>query len=183
MPGANSITKAEVLIRAGRLLESRLPEFANRIQVVVEDDIPQSMQSNAVLTLQITGGNFDHAALSGGGAAVIKYQGTLRVAIWASNRSDRPGSGYSMLTASGRGLLRTQTKILKALTGSYLQETAAGGDGVTPNLIDCMKPLSDTQAQSAGKDGATSQKATLAMDFSLDFKWNLEGDLDGEPDT
>jgi len=90
-----------------------------------------------------------------------------------------------MLTLSGRGLLRLQTKILKALTGSYLQELEAGGDGYTPCLIDCIKPMSDTQPQSAGKGegkGATVQKATLAVDFSVDFKWNLEGDSDNEPE-
>jgi hypothetical protein len=183
MPGANSTTKAEVLIRAGRLLESRLPDYANRIFIVIDDDIPQSMQANSVLTVQITGGQFNHAAMSGGGSNVVPYQGTLRVAIWSSNRTDRAGEGISMLTSSGRGLLRLQTKVIKALVGSYLQEVEAGGDGHTPNLIDCIKPLSDTQPQSAGKDGTNAQKATLAVDFSIDFKWNLNGDTDEEPDA
>lgn len=182
MPGANATTKAEVLIRAARLLESRLPEYANRIFIVIDDDIPQSMQSNSVLTVQITGGQFNYAAMAGGGSNVVAYQGTLRVAIWSSNRTDRAGEGVSMLTSSGRGLLRLQTKILKALTGSYLQELAAGGNSYLPNLTDCMKPISDTQPQSAGKDGAGGQKATLAVDFSVDFKWNLDGDTDEEPD-
>jgi hypothetical protein len=182
MPGANATTKAEVLIRAARLLESKLPEFANRIFVVIDDDIPQSMQGNSVLTVQITGGSFDHGAMAGSGSNVVLYQGTLRIAIWANNRTDRLGEGISMLTSSGRGLLRMQTKIIKAMVGSYLQEAAAGGDGFTPNLTDSIKPLSDTQAQSAGKEGAAQQKATLAVDFSVDFKWDLDGDIDGEPD-
>ncbi len=185
MPGASSTTKAEVLLRASSLLQSRLPEFANRIHIVIEDEIPQSLQNNEVLTVQITGGTFDFGAMSGGGAAVIPYQGTLRVAIWSSNRVDRSGVSTGMLTLSGRGLLRLQTKILKALMGSYLHEVEAGGNGYTPCLIDCIKPMSDTQPQSAGKGegkGATVQKATLAVDFSVDFKWNLEGDSDNEPE-
>lgn len=182
MPGANSTTKAEVLLRASKLLEYRIPDFANRIHVVIDDVIPQSMQSNSVLTVQIIGGSFDYGAMTGGGSNVVPYQGTLRVAIWSSNRTDRAGAGVSMLTSSGRGLLRLETKIIKALLGSYLQETQAGGDGHTPNLIDCIKPLSDTQAQSAGEGGAKAQKATLAIDFQVDFKWDLDGDTDGEPE-
>ncbi len=183
MPGANSTTKAEVLLRASKLLAFKIPEYSNRIQIVIDDDIPQSMQNNSVLTVQITGGTFDHGALTGGSENVIHYQGTLRIAIWSSNRTDRAGSGESMLTSSGRGLLRLETKIIKALVGSYLQEIEAGGDGHTPNLIDCIKPLSDTQAQSAGKEGPTAQKATMAVDFSVDFKWDLDGDIDNEPDA
>lgn len=183
MPGANSTTKAEVLLRAAKLLEFKLPDFSRRIHVVVEDDIPQSLQNNSVLTVQIVGGSFDYGAMTGGGANVVPYQGTLRVAIWSSNRTDRAGTGVSMLTSSGRGLLRLETKIIKALVGSYLQEAEAGGDGFTPNLIDCIKPLSDTQAQSAVKgEGSSSQKATLAVDFQVDFKWDLDGDIDGEPE-
>lgn len=183
MPGANSTTKAEVLLRASKLLAFKIPEYSNRIQIVIDDDIPQSMQNNSVLTVQITGGTFDHGAMAGGGSNVVLYQGTLRIAIWSSNRTDRAGSGESMLTSSGRGLLRLETKIIKALVGSYLQEIEAGGDGHTPNLIDCIKPLSDTQAQSAGKEGPTAQKATMAVDFSVDFKWDLDGDIDNEPDA
>ena len=184
MPGANATTKAEVLLRAGKLLEFKLPDFANRIFIVIEDDIPQSMQNNSVLTVQITGGQFDHGAMVGGSSNVVHYSGTLRIAIWSSNRTDRAGAGISMLTASGRGLLRLETRIIKALVGSYLQEAEAGGDGFTPNLIDSIKPLSDTQAQSAEKgSGTSSQKATLAVDFQVDFKWNLDGDSDNEPDT
>lgn len=182
MPGSNATTKAEVLIRAARLLESRIPEFSNRIFVVIEDDIPQSMQGNSVLTVQITGGHFDYGAMAGGSSNVVHYQGTLRIAVWSNNRTDRQGEGVSMLTSSGRGLLRLETKIIKALVGSYLQEAEAGGDGYTPNLIDSIKPLTDTQPQSAGKEGAAAQKATLAVDFSVDFKWDLDGDTDGEPD-
>jgi hypothetical protein len=182
MPGADSTTKAEVLLRAARLLEARLPDFANRIHVVIEDDIPNSAQNNEILTVMITGGSFDEGALTGGGSSVVHYRGTLRVAVWSHNRADRPGVSLSMLTASGRGLLRLQTKIIKALTGSYLQESEAGGNGYTPQLIDCIKPMSDSQPQSAGKDGASSQKATLAVDFSVDFKWDLDGDINGEPE-
>lgn len=182
MPGANSTTKAEVLLRVSKLLEFKLPDFANRIHVVIDDDIPQSLQNNSVLTVQIVGGTFDYGAMTGGGANVIPYQGTLRIAIWSSNRTDRAGVGKSMLTSSGRGLLRLETKIIKALVGSYLQETQAGGDGHTPNLIDCIKPMTDTQAQSAGEGGAKAQKATMAVDFSVDFKWDLDGDIDGEPE-
>ena len=182
MPGANPTTKAEVLIRAARLLEAKIPEYAKRVFVVIEDEIPQSMQANSILTVQITGGQFDHGAMVGGSSNVVLYQGTLRVAIWANNRTDRAGEGISMLTASGRGLLRLETKIIKALVGSYLQEEEAGGDGFTPNLVDSIKPVTDTQAQSAGKEGAAQQKATLAVDFSADFEWDLDGDTDGEPD-
>jgi hypothetical protein len=184
MPGANSTTKAEVLLRAAKLLEFKIPDFANRIHIVIEDDIPQSLQNNSVLTVQITGGQFDHGAMVGGGSNVVLYSGTLRIAIWSSNRTDRAGTGVSMLTSSGRGLLRLETKIIKALVGSYLQEVEAGGDGFTPNLIDCIKPLNDTQAQSAEKaSGTTIQKGTLAVDFQVDFKWDLDGDLDNEPDA
>jgi hypothetical protein len=182
MPGVDSTTKAEVLLRAAKLLESRIPDFANRIHIVIDDEIPQSAQNNEILTVMITGGNFDNGAMTGGGSSVVLYSGTLRVAVWSYNRTDRPGVAIGMLTASGRGLLRLQTKIIKALTGSYLQETQAGGNGYTPQLTDCMKPLSDSQPQSAGKDGAAAQKATLAIDFSVDFKWNLDGDIDGEPE-
>jgi hypothetical protein len=165
-------------------LQSKIPDHANRIFIVIEDDIPPSMQNNSVLTVQITGGQFDHGAMVGGGSNVVHYSGTLRVAIWSSNRTDRAGSGESMLTSSGRGLLRLETKIIKAMVGSYLQEIESGGDGFTPNLIDCIKPLSDTQAQSAEKGSATTtQKATLAVDFQVDFKWDLDGDLDNEPDA
>jgi hypothetical protein len=58
MPGVDKVTKAEVLLRASKLLESRLPEFANRIHIVIEDDIPQTLQNNEVLTVQLTGGRF-----------------------------------------------------------------------------------------------------------------------------
>ena len=179
--GVNATTKAEVLIRAAMLLEARLPDFANRVFVVVDDVIPKSMQNNSVLTVQITGGHFNNGAMTGGGSNVVLYAGTLRVAIWSSNRTDRAGAGVSMLTASGRGLLRLETKIIKALVGSYLHEEAAGNDGFTPILIDAIKPLTDTQAQSAEKESGTAQKATLAVDFQVDFKWNLDGDLDNEP--
>ena len=70
MAGADPTTKAEVLIRVGKLLEFKLPDFANRIFVVIDDEIPPSMQNHDVLTVQITGGSFDHGALTGGGAAV-----------------------------------------------------------------------------------------------------------------
>lgn len=181
MAGANATTKATVLLRIGKLLEARIPDFANRIFVVVEDKIPETVQSNEVLTVQITGGNFDYGAMVGGGSNVVHYQGTVRVGVWSTSRTDRPGVAVGMLTSSGRGLLRLQTKILKALTGSYLQEAECGGDGYTPNLIECMKPASDSQPQSAGKGGAGSEQATLAVDFSIDFKWDLDGDVDGEP--
>lgn len=177
---ADSTTKAEVLLRVARLLEFRLPEFANRIHIVIEDDIPQSLQSNEVLTVQIVGGTFDDGVLTGGGSAVVLYQGTLRIAIWSSNRTDQKGLASSMLTSSGRGLLRLETKILRALTGSYLVEPEAGGNGYSEGLTDCIKPLSDSQPQSAGKDGGRAQKATLAIDFGIDFKWDLDGDIDGE---
>ena len=68
--GVNATTKAEVLIRAAMLLEARLPDFANRVFVVVDDVIPKSMQNNSVLTVQITGGHFDNGAMTGGGSFV-----------------------------------------------------------------------------------------------------------------
>lgn len=182
MGAANATTKAETLIRIGKLLEYNIPEFANRIFVVIEDKIPETMQNNEVITVMITGGQFDHGAMVGGSSNVVHYAGTLRIAVWSTSRTDRPGVALGMLTSSGRGLLRLETKILKALTGSYLQETAIGEDGFTPNLIDSMKPLSDSQPQSAGKGGAGSEQATMAMDFSIDFKWDLNGDVDGEPE-
>ncbi len=182
MAGANSTTKAEVLIRAAKLLEFKLPEFAGRIFPVIEDTVPQSLQNNEIITLQVTGGTFDHGAMAGGSSAVVQYQGTLRALIWSSNRVDRPGVSTGMLTLSGRGLFRIQTKIIKALTGSYLQETECGGDGFTLNLIDSIKPISDSQPQTAGEGQSGGQKATLSIDFSVDFKWNLDGDTDGEPE-
>jgi hypothetical protein len=178
MGAANSTTKSEVLIRAAKLLEAKLPAFACRIFPVIDDDIPQSLQNNEVLTVQVTGGQFDYGAMVGGSSSVVHYQGTLRVLVWSSNRVDRPGVSLGMLTLPGRGLFILETKIIKALTGSYLQEVEAGGDGFTPNLIDSIKPLSDTQPQSAGEKGTAGagQKASLAIDFSVDFKWDLDGD-------
>ena len=180
MPGADSTTKAEVLLRASQLLEARLPEFANRIHIIIDDDIPQSLQSNEVLTVQIVGGQFDHGAQVGSPSTLL-YQGTLRVGIWSHNRADRNGTSKAMLTLSGRGLLRLETKILKALIGSYLQESEAGGNGYTPLLTDSIKALNDTQPQSAERESG-SVKATLAVDFGVDFHWDLNGDTDEEPE-
>jgi hypothetical protein len=180
MPTALSTTKAEVLLRASQLLEAKIPEFANRIHIVIDDEIPVSLQSNEILTVQIVGGQFDHGVQVGSPSTLL-YQGTLRVSVWSHNRSDRQGTSRSMLTLSGRGLLRLETKILKALIGSYLQEADAGGNGFTPLLTDSIKALNDTQPQSAERDGS-SVKATLSVDFGVDFHWDLNGDVDGEPE-
>jgi hypothetical protein len=79
MPGGLHTTKAEVLIRATALLQARLPEFGDRIYIVVEDVIPASLQGGELLTVQITGGNFDTNAMMGN---VVPYEGFLRVILW-----------------------------------------------------------------------------------------------------
>jgi hypothetical protein len=174
MPGVDKVTKAEVLLRASKLLESKLPEFANRIHIVIEDDIPQTLQNNEVLTVQLTGGRFP---VFGGNNSSLPYEGVLRVCIWSQNQVDQPGVAEAALTLSGRGLLRVQTKILKAFFGSYLQEEEAGGDGFTPILTNMLGPVSDTQAQMTKAKPAA---ATSCIDFGIDFVWDLDGDLDSE---
>jgi hypothetical protein len=174
MPGLDKVTKAEVLLRASRLLESRLPDFTNRIHIVIEDTVPQTLQNNQVLTIQLTGGQF---RAGGGNNVSLPYEGVLRICIWSMSQLDQPGTGQAALTSSGRGLLRLQTKILKAFWGSYLHEAEAGGDGYTPILTDVLRPVSDAQAQMT-KDKPAA--ATSCLDFAIDFVWDVDGDLDSE---
>jgi len=174
MPALDKITKAEVLLRASKLLASRLPEFAERIHIVIEDEIPQTLQNNQVLTIQLTGGHF---SAMGGNNSSLPYSGTLRVCLWSQTQVDQPGVAQSALTLSGRGLLRIQTKIIKAFFGSYLSESEAGGDGFSPVLTDQLRPVSDSQAQATKAKPAAS---TLCVDFAIDFVWDLDGDLDSE---
>lgn len=177
MPGVQTTDKATVMLRAAALLRARMAPLSN-IRVVAEDEVPAD-RPHVCLTVSMHGGNFDYANQAGGSKDVVTYQGTLRVSIWAINRTDRTGSDVNALTSDDTGLFRIERNILKAMIGSALQETEAGGDGVTPLLTQQIYAVSDTSAQrsdleSTGTKGHhPNARATMAIDFGVDFAWDL----------
>jgi hypothetical protein len=176
MPGVLPTDKATVLLRAENLLSAKIAPWSDQVIVVADDFIPD-VRPKVCLTLSMPGGNFDWSAQTGGGEDSVHYHGTIRVSIWATNRTDRNGHDKNTLTADDAGLFRIWKRILKAFTGSYLDETETGGTGMI--LISPLTPQSDTTAQkmteesTGGSSHSANSRATMAIDFSADFKVDL----------
>ena len=168
--------KAEVIIRASKLLAARMSDLADQVIVVATDEVPQ-VRPKTCLTVSMPGGTFDYASQVGGGANSLHYQGTLRVSIWAMSRMDQNGHDLQALTHEDSGLFRIWTRILKALVGSYLDESDTGGTGMI--LTTAMYAMSDTTAEklneeaTGGRMHGANARATMALDFGAEFKVDL----------
>lgn len=176
MPGATATDKATVLLRAESLLKARMSPYADQVIVVAEDEVPE-VRPKVCLTLSMPGGNFDYALQMGGDLNQLHYQGSLRVSIWAINRTDRNGYDRNALVADDTGLFRLWKRILQAFVGSYLDESETGGSGIILNSP--IYAMSDTSAQrtqeesTGGSAHSANSRATMAIDFGVDFKVDL----------
>jgi hypothetical protein len=170
-------TKREVLQRALKLLEDCNCKYKNRVFVMAGNELPPNIKDHDLLTVSLTGGQFAYGEQVGGGEHVVPYQGTLRVSLWHTCRTDRQGTDRDVVLATGAGLFDLQLDLLRALLGSLLP----GPPGTTdeplydPILTQCLYAISDTEA-SRSSDGVFGKiptgdmaQAVLSTDFGIDF--------------
>lgn len=170
-------TKREVLQRALKLLEDSNCKYKNRVFVMAGNELPPNIKDHDLLTVSLTGGQFSYGEQVGGGEHVVPYQGTLRVSLWHTCRTDRQGTDNDVVLATGVGLFDLQLDVLKALLGSLLP----GSPGTLeeplydPILTQCLYAISDTEVSrsSDGVFGKTPSgdmaQAILSTDFGVDF--------------
>lgn len=176
MSSNTGTTKKEVLLRVHSLLLGALTYWTDYVIIVADDLVPQAKPKLCV-TISMTGGQYDYAAQVGGGREAVYYQGTLRVSIWNIKRTDQNGHDKDALLVDDTGLYRMQHRILKTLIGSLLDEANVGTGSILRQEIHA---LSDTSAQrmddeSTGtKFHGSNSRATISMDFGLDFKIDLD---------
>lgn len=141
------------------------------------NELPPNIKDHDLLTVSLTGGQFAYGEQAGGGEHVVPYQGTLRVSLWHTCRTDRQGTDHDVVLATGAGLFDLQLDLLRALLGSLLP----GPPGTTeeplydPILTQCLYAISDTEA-SRSSDGVFGKtptgdmaQAVLSTDFGIDF--------------
>ena len=171
-------TKREVLQRSRDLLESSLPTYKSRIFVMASgEDLPANLKDHDVLTISIAGGSFAYGEQSGAGENVVPYQGTLKVRLWKTSRTDRQGADEEALLSEGFGVYDLERDILRAMLGSQLP----GVDGsYDPILTQACYGIDDSEAERTA-DGAFGSKPrgdmsqlALTVSFGVDFHWNLE---------
>jgi len=138
-------------------------------------ELPPNIADRDILTVSIAGGSFDYAAQAGGGQFNVPYQGTLRVSLWHTCRTDRQGVDKDALLDDKVGLFVLETDILRALLGTLLP-----GDGTyDPILSQCLYAVSDSEAYRAADSvfGKTPSgdmaQAVLTVNFGVDFHWDM----------
>jgi hypothetical protein len=176
MPAVQPTDKAEIVIRASKLLSARMQPLSDQVFVVTNDLVPPT-RPNTCLTVSMPGGQFDYGKQIGGGVDSLHYQGTLRVTVWTMLRLDQNGHDLQALVHENVGLFRIWKRILKAFLGSYLDESDTGGSGMI--LTTAMYAMSDTSAEKMDEEATGSRghvsnaRATMALDFGAEFKVDL----------
>jgi len=181
MAQIRNTTKREVLQRVLTLLENSNCKYKNRVFVMAGNELPPNIKDHDLLTVSITGGQFSYGEQAGGGEYVVPYQGTLRVSLWHTCRTDRQGTDHDVILATGNGLFDLQLDLLRALLGSLLP----GPPGTTevplydPILTQCIYAMNDTEA-SRSTDGVFGKtptgdmaQAVMSTDFGVDFMLNV----------
>lgn len=168
-------TKREVLQRVASLLETSHALYKSRVFVMCGNDLPPNIKDHDLLTVSIAGGEFSYREQQGAGQHVVPYQGTLRVSLWHTCRTDRQGVDKDALLADNTGLFRLQAYVLRTLLGNYLQ----GDEAYDPILTQALYAVSDTEA-SRNADGVFGKtpsgdmaQAVLTINFGTDFHWDL----------
>lgn len=175
MGAIRQTTKREVLQRAKTLLESSHDRYKNRVFVMAGDELPPNIKDHDILTVSLTGGDYDFGAQVGGSENVLQYQGTLKVSLWHTDRQDRQGTDEIALTNADHGLFVLQAGLLKAMIGSLLPGTVE----YDPILTQCIYAINDTEAtrESDGTFGKTPAgamvPAKMSIMFGVDFQWDL----------
>lgn len=168
-------TKREVLQRAVILLENSNALYRSRVYVMAGSILPSNIKDQDLLTVSFAGGTFSYAEQAGAGQFCVPYQGTMRVSLWHTCRTDRNGTDKDALLADQNGLFSLETNILRSLLGSLLPGPT---DAFDPILTQCIYAVSDTEA--SRNDGVFGQtgtgdmaKAILTVDFGVDFYWDM----------
>lgn len=168
-------TKKEVLQRAKVLLESSNARYLSRVFVMAGSELPPNITDRDILTVSIAGGNFSYGEQAGGAQFAVPYQGTLRVSLWHTCRTDRQGVDQDALLACKDGLFLLETDILRSLIGSLLP----GTDNDDPILTQCLYAVSDTESFRS-QDGVFGKapsgdmaQAALTVNFGVDFYWDM----------
>ena len=175
MGAVRATTKREVLQRAATLLETSNAKYKHRVFVMAGAELPPNIKDHDLLTVSIAGGNYAYAEQSGGGQHVVPYQGTLRVSLWHTSRTDRQGTDNDALLESSNGLFKLQVDICRALLGSLLPGTVS----YDPILTQCLYAISDTEASRSSDGvfgttpGGTTAQAIITTDFGVDFHLDL----------
>jgi hypothetical protein len=175
MGAIRATTKREVLQRSASLLETANAKYKHRVFVMAGAELPPNIKDHDLLTVSIAGGTFAYAEQAGGGQHVVPYQGTLRVSLWHTSRTDRQGTDSDALLEPNNGLFKLQVDICRALLGSLLPGTVA----YDPILTQCLYGVSDTEASRSSDGvfgnapGGTTAQAIISTDFGVDFQWDL----------
>ncbi len=169
-------TKREVLQRSKDLLESSLPRFKSRIFVMASgEDLPTNLRDQEVLTISIAGGSFDYSAQTGAGQNVVPYQGTLKVKLWKTSRTDRQGSDEGALLDTD-GVFDLERDILRAMLGSQLPGLEGSYDPILTQAcyaVDDSEPERTSDGAFGNNPRGDMSQVVLVMTFGVDFHWNL----------
>ena len=173
-------TKREVLQRSVDLLKTSNDYYKSRVFVMAGAELPPNIMDQDLITCSISGGQFSYGEQAGGAQYSVPYQGTMRVSLWHTCRTDRQGVDYDALMASRKGLFSMETDVLRVMLGTLLP----GETSYDPILTQCMYVIDDTEATRAadavfGKlPSGDMAQSVLTISFGVDFHWNMTAEED-----
>jgi len=156
-------------------LKDRMPDvFTDKtlfLTAAPPDEPPENVRDNLFATVSPINGSFDQGVHVGAGIhGTIEETGVI-VVVFNAIKLDRVQHDAEMLTNSARGLLSLKRRILAALSGHDLLD-----DDDEPLLANLMAPLQSQAPRSMWQDGKRPRSVgDLALAFSTDFLWSLDG--------
>jgi len=169
-------TKLEVAKRFECELKRLLPQFEDRIYLVLDDSLPaHAIADQELITWMLEPAPFEYATQAGGGHNSIRYQGTAVVRIWRSDYTDEAGTSREMCMGERNGLFQLEGQLLQ-LVDSTLDDDPfdASKTECDPILTNGIKALSDGLEKPQSYEGLQEGFiAALTVQFSLDFHWRL----------
>ena len=167
---ARVATNQSIVLQAvvDRLI-GEIPEFSNStcfLTTVPPDEPPANIRDNLFATVSPTNGRFREDVHEGAGIFGTFEEAGVMVTVFSSIRLDRIGHDSNLMMDTARGLFAIKHKIIKALSGHDLLDTA--GNQILTNY---MAPLTSDRPQSS-RDAKTAA-GDLSLVFSTDFEWDL----------
>lgn len=176
MASPSHTTKKEVLQRIKARLQSRMSAYADRIFIVIGNDLPSNIRDKTFIIIRPLGGSFNWRQMQAAGSVVAAYEGTVSIEVWKESRVDRQGLSESVLT-DDNGLLDLEQQIVSALIGSLLESTADPYSGI---LTTELMPVSDgdpvrshDESFGGGEPSTVGCRCIQAVSFATNYFWDL----------
>lgn len=176
MASISHTTKREVLQRIKARLQDRLPEYRDRVFIVIGNDLPMNIRDKTFLIIRPLGGSFNWSQMQAAGSVVAAYEGTVAIEVWKEHRLDRQGLSESVLV-DDNGLLDLEQQIVSGLIGTLLPTTDDPYGGI---LTAELMPVSDgdpmrnhDETFGGGEPSTIGCRCIQSISFATNFMWDL----------